>query len=318
MEQPQLTTMAQAGKMIINGQFINLFDLSSTPRQLEISAIATRLSSVIRFNGLSDFSVAQHSLILSHVAESVTETLLNPEYVRSLAESDLVYNFGYYSKYLHAIANREPNATGVNEDFIVVRRFVALMCAYDALIHDFTESFTGDIIRPLKLLIPAVGEIESKIDRQVRQHYKSYLEMPNIVNVLDKQQASIEAYYLTRYHGRTIIDINCAQQTALFNETFFSDQLRLNVSQLIKIEERHRTEPLDEIVVGNFLSFSKIPFEHVKKMNRQEIVLAINERFIELRQALDKAFEDCRSIVPELSQFSSFGSLRKHHLTMNI
>lgn len=60
---------ATQGIMIINGQTINLFDLQ--PRQVSMPKMVRGLQGVIRFNGYSDWSVAQHSFLLSHIVEGV-------------------------------------------------------------------------------------------------------------------------------------------------------------------------------------------------------------------------------------------------------
>ena len=76
---------ATKGLMIINGQTINLFDLS--PRQVSLPKMVKGLQGVIRFNGYSNWSVAQHSFLLSHIAERFSSNLAN-QYFTALEKGD--------------------------------------------------------------------------------------------------------------------------------------------------------------------------------------------------------------------------------------
>lgn len=287
------------GIMVINGQMVNLFDLSQTPYVLSFSNLAQGLTKIIRFNGYSDLSVAVHSLVLSHIAENVTANLL-----MSKNNSALLQNmFGEKAKkYL------ESEITTETVDYI------SACMGYDALIHDFSESLTGDVIRPFKLLIKEISRISDKVDKQIREYYKVDEEMPLVVDILDKMLASIEAYYLTRYHGVHLINTAEEIQIKMFNDVFFAEgQERETVLRAVlwndaKFYEKAKAEkhlPLSEDFVYRFLmnscevkncmykiSYSELAnsMDQLKGKSDKELLLQMNHRFISLRNRMEKAF----------------------------
>jgi uncharacterized protein len=59
----------------------------------------------------------------------------------------------------------------VAQHSVIVSYIVAPEFAMDALMHDASEAFIGDMTRPLKKLIPAYKEIEANIDRDMARRF---------------------------------------------------------------------------------------------------------------------------------------------------
>lgn len=56
---------------------------------------------------------------------------------------------------------------------------------FEALMHDAHEAFVGDMVKPLKILLPAYAEIEDRIERAVRSRFGLPLEMSPEVKQVD-------------------------------------------------------------------------------------------------------------------------------------
>lgn len=167
-------------EMVINGAVIDLFNLKKKAHIISIENTVPALQNIIRFNGFSGYSVAEHSLFLACFLKAV---------------------------------KKETN----NLDIFVK----------ECLVHDFGESLTGDIIRPIKVLLPEIRTFEKRIDTQIREHYGLQgEEMSPTVDMLDKLMATIEAYYLTIFDGKTLIDLTDEHQIQLFNTPLKNPELQ--------------------------------------------------------------------------------------------
>ena len=216
---------AQKGVMIINGQTIDLFNIQ--PRQISMPKMVQGLQGVVRFNGYSDWSVAQHSFLLANIIQNVTNNLFNQ--LVTAVEQGNVEKFNRLMPYFQGstfsvdITNKENIDVLLKNRFVLAEYFAALL-AYDALIHDFSEALTGDIIRPFKQLVPEIREMENKIDKQIRVIHGALPEMPVLVDLLDKQLATVEAYHLTRFYGKTLLTETDDFQVRAFNSVFSNEK----------------------------------------------------------------------------------------------
>lgn len=263
-------------EMIVNGKVIDLFHLADYLEKTDISSIAKGLKNIIRFNGYSNYSVAEHSLVLSYITENIVRKMLTN---RHYSENEGNALFGQY----FSLGNVE---------------LTAKMCAYDALIHDFSESLTGDVIRPFKLLVPEVSELEDKVDAQIRAHYQTYDKMPEIVNALDKQIATIEAYYLTRNHSVTLIDVLDSRQTKAFNAVFASEIANLMANTGVYSLPTDYEEPLSEAFLDTFLRYGvnndenvayaslRYSIDYFKELSDSAFLSEFTHRFLSLKKSI--------------------------------
>ena len=284
---------AEKGLMIINGQTLNLFKLE--PRQIQMTKLVRGLQGVIRFNGYSDYSVAQHSFMLSLVAEQVTqklfETLLDDNNDFNENFQALFGNFGF-----HIIRHDHSN-------------FFAYLMAYDALIHDFSEALTGDIIRPFKQLVPEIREMEETVDRQIRKYHLGLPEMPLLIDILDKQLATVEAYYLTRYYEKTLINELDEFQTRSFNSVFSSEKpLSQYVAKVcfgIELEDTYA--PLEDTALFNFIEYSKADrlsnrgysLNQIKELSQEALLTAFVERAETLKNLLETEYQRIKHCIED-------------------
>lgn len=268
-----------AAPMIIKGQKIDLFNLSATPQILDVSGIATSLYNIIRFNGNSGYSVGAHSLMLSYIVENVIIQLFNEFSNKRINISTELLAL------LPEISEFKENLTG--KEFI---RAVARHYALNALVHDFGEALTGDIIRPLKSLIPEISVIEKKIDDQIRRHFNLAGDLPLLVDLLDKQIATIEAYYLTIYYDKPLIDLSSVEQFELFNQPF-SNAYTSILGKITKVQPRLSDSieysssiqtPLNPDEILGFLNLSHQSLEMLKSLNEADFIALFLKRFNEL------------------------------------
>lgn len=279
---PFIDFNAKQGVMIINGQTVDLFNLK--PADMTPSKIVKGLQGVIRFNGYSGWSVAQHSFMLSHLVENVVAVLIDK--ITELRESG-IFNAADSQHLFRKMFGDELTEKLENaQDGTMVKRLIFLT-AYDALIHDFTESLTGDIIRPFKQLVPEINAMEERIDGQIRAYYKALDKMPPIVNVLDKQLATIEAYYLTRYDNKTLINENDEFQLKSFNGVFnrqHQDRLFSFVAtNAFGIEMDNLATSLPDSRLFKVLDVAGITFNEIKAMGNDELLVQYIQRLERLR-----------------------------------
>lgn len=64
--------------------------------------------------------------------------------------------------------------------------------AFEALLHDATEAFLGDVTRPLKQLLPAYKEIEKEFERAIFQRFGLPESLPKEVKQADLQVLAAE------------------------------------------------------------------------------------------------------------------------------
>jgi hypothetical protein len=145
------------------------------PEHVRIEDIAHALARLCRFNGACGpfYSVAQHSVLASSwVWDEWLKTEAAP---RLLAQPPDRFNPG-------------------------AKRWQLEMTA---LLHDATEAYCGDVIRPLKRLLRSRGgdvfdEIEDRIWKAVAERFGVPAEMEPIVKVVDNRMCATEQRDLMR------------------------------------------------------------------------------------------------------------------------
>lgn len=75
--------------------------------------------------------------------------------------------------------------------------------ALTALLHDATEAYVGDMVRPLKSLFPEFSEIEHKIWEVIAQKYHLKTEFPASIKDHDFRICFTERRDLLNYTGET-------------------------------------------------------------------------------------------------------------------
>lgn len=276
------------GIMIINGQTINLFDIQ--PRQISMPKMVRGLHGVIRFNGYSDWSVAQHSLILSCVVEGAILRFL-PILVEQALEGDAESKqlLEKFDLMLFLVVVRfSKDKTKRKGQVELFAKYIALLFAYDALIHDFSEALTGDIIRPFKRMIGDISVMEAKIDRQIRNIYSALPEMPLLVDLFDKQLAAVEAYYLTRFYGKTLLNETDDFHIRAFNSSFVGNEASILLKNLIGLSKIRDDEPITDKDLLTFLSYSKFSINDVKSLSCENLIATYIDRSVKIRAEYER------------------------------
>lgn len=93
-----------------------------------------------------------------------------------------VCRFSGHLHYFYSVAQHSVNCS-----YIVAPEF-----AFDALMHDTAEAFTNDIPTPLKLAVPALKELEFKIEGAMSKKFGFTFPLSIDVRLADAQMLLIE------------------------------------------------------------------------------------------------------------------------------
>lgn len=288
--------------MIINGRTVDL--LALTAGDMDFTRMFRGLSGIVRFNGYSGWTVAQHSLLLSLITETLARCSLRYYGKRFLTNEEdsgeardvlLKLLSDTQQDQLFKLHDHLELGAGQRELRYVYYNGLVKLWSYqlakDALIHDFSEALTGDIIRPFKQLVSEIRELEGKVDVQIRNAYGLETEMPPLVDILDKQLAVIEAYHLTRVYGKSLLNEADSFHLSSFNamtvDTTVIDTYNYYVgNRVLQVAPPSLDKPLTEAFIRKFLSTSALPFADIMRMTETEVVNAATERLMVLESQI--------------------------------
>lgn len=84
----------------------------------------------------------------------------------------------------------------VAEHSLYVSRVVPRHLALDGLLHDAAEAYVGDMVAPLKSLLPEFQEVERRVHAAICIRFGLSIEMPMDVKVADRSMLATELEYL--------------------------------------------------------------------------------------------------------------------------
>lgn len=64
--------------------------------------------------------------------------------------------------------------------------------ALETLLHDASEAYIGDIVRPIKKAIPGLSELEDQLHQSIFKSFNLTWPMPDIVHVIDNRMLRTE------------------------------------------------------------------------------------------------------------------------------
>jgi len=88
-----------------------------------------------------------------------------------------VCRFGGHSRHFYSVAQHS----------VIVARNCPREARMTGLLHDATEAYCGDMVRPLKMMLPEYRRVEDRIWRKVCLAFNLNFEMPPIVKDLDNR-----------------------------------------------------------------------------------------------------------------------------------
>lgn len=79
----------------------------------------------------------------------------------------------------------------------------SLTLAFEALHHDDHEAYVGDMVGPLKRVLPDFQAIEANVDRAIRAAFNLSEEKPELVHQIDTAMLAVEqrAFHNLKLHG---------------------------------------------------------------------------------------------------------------------
>ena len=158
------------------------FDLAAPdPAQVRLDDIAHALSLQCRFNGhgRAFYSVAQHAVLVADLVAVWAGAEERAEPAFSGDDPD--------------DGQRVDGLSGAAEPTHQLR---INKLARAALHHDDAEAYTGDLVSPLKAMMPAFVRIERRVHASIAVALDLPLYMPSVVKRLDRLAAALEAYSL--------------------------------------------------------------------------------------------------------------------------
>lgn len=112
--------------------------------------------------------------------------------------------FGGHSCRFYSVAEHSVHAS----------RIVPNAHAYGALMHDAAEAFTGDMVKPLKELLPDFAEVERKVEEVVAARFGFAAATPRVVKEADMAMLAAEQRQVMgngdqwcHTHGREAADV---------------------------------------------------------------------------------------------------------------
>lgn len=97
-----------------------------------------------------------------------------------------VCRFAGQLPYFYSVAQHSVNAS-----YIVPPEF-----AFDALMPDTAEAFTGDIVTPLKVAVPAFKQLELVIEANMAERFGFAFPLPDAVKLADLQMLGLEMHFI--------------------------------------------------------------------------------------------------------------------------
>lgn len=85
-----------------------------------------------------------------------------------------------------------PSFYSVAEHSVLASYIVEPRFAYDALMHDAAEAFTGDMVKPLKEMLPDFKEVEDRVERAISFFFGVSNPLPQKVKTADVQMLVLE------------------------------------------------------------------------------------------------------------------------------
>lgn len=92
----------------------------------------------------------------------------------------------------------------VAEHSVLCSHLVPAEYALEALLHDATEAYCGDMVNPLKLCLPEFRHVERRLDRAIRTRFGLPAEMSEAVYLADGQMVHREFQMLMNYDPKDL------------------------------------------------------------------------------------------------------------------
>jgi hypothetical protein len=98
----------------------------------------------------------------------------------------MLCRYGGHAQAFYSVAEHSVHLAGA----------VAPKNALWALLHDASEAYVGDIVRPLKRHLAGYAEVEARVMAAIAQKYRLEGTMPDEVRICDNRILADEAHYL--------------------------------------------------------------------------------------------------------------------------
>lgn len=102
---------------------------------------------------------------------------------------DIAYALSHLARY----TGHASRFLSVAEHCVHVSLLVPTDCAREALLHDASEAFCGDVSAPLKMLCPDYRLVEERLQRAIAKRFDLRWPMPEAVKSADLQMLAYEA-----------------------------------------------------------------------------------------------------------------------------
>lgn len=89
----------------------------------------------------------------------------------------------------------------VAQHSVYVSKLVSPKHAMEGLLHDSSEAFLGDVVKPLKELLADYKQIEKRVERAIFSRFKLLYPLPNEVKLADLIMLATEQRDLMPYHS---------------------------------------------------------------------------------------------------------------------
>ena len=115
----------------------------------------------------------------------------------------------------------------VHDEFVLKNPKASAGLKMIALLHDAPETYTGDIIKPLKVLLPGVAKIENRIWLAICEAFNLDFSMIAVIKPYDLYIQNIE--YNAFYRDGSIHYLTPEQARSQFLDRFFTLQAEMKL-----------------------------------------------------------------------------------------
>jgi hypothetical protein len=133
---------------------------------------------ILAINNPQEKKMSHEPTILTHTG--LTFNLLHPT-----AEMICIEDIAYALAHICRFGGHTNHFYSVAQHSVLVSHIVPKHLALEGLLHDAAEAYVGDMVKPLKNLLPAYSDIEINIERVIFEKFGFSIPLDPLVKVSD-------------------------------------------------------------------------------------------------------------------------------------
>lgn len=166
--------------------------------------------------------------------ENPTEEMINIEDIAAALSKQTRFN-GHCSQFYSVARHSIIMASKISPEFKL-----------EALMHDATEAYIGDMVKPLKNLIPEFEKIENKIHKVIAKKFKLKTKTPKEIKDLDLVMVASEIKAIMPKFDGELEGTEGARPIVLERHEIFSEPNRDELDFLFLFKELYKSDNIQD------------------------------------------------------------------------